>query len=1246
VDDEEDPTIACPSATTLETNLGLATAAATYAAPEARDNVDAQPSITCSVALGSPVALGTRSVACVASDAAANSAMCLFNLTVVDRELPSIACPPEKRVGNDVGEPGAVLVLGNVSTADNDGVRRIGFEPASRSFFPLGSTRVIATAEDNSGNQRSCEFAVTVEDREAPRFLNCPEAILNGTTAPGEGFGFPTWNNPLAGDNSGTASVLCNLSSGDQLFLGSHVGSCVAEDAAGNRALCTFTVQVLDNEAPQLSCPEPLALVNDPSLGNTTVQVWYPRPATTDNSGESPALLCNVLNGSWLDVGFHTISCAARDAAGNQADCSIEVVIEDIRAPVMTCPADVVTALPATESSVAATWPPATAAQRGNGLAVPVNCTRQSGEAFAWGTHVVRCTAVVGSLPTGTCFFEVQVRDLTPPRVVSCPTSASFPTSVGTADAALPVAYPAGVDNSGLNVTVLCNVGTDHTFPLGATEARCELRDGAGNRAFCNWTVTVEDREPPAIACPVSKAGILARNASSMVLEFAPPQARDNAGQVGTVCNRSSGESFAWGNNVVQCTATDAVGLTASCRFVLTVSDEEAPRIACPGDVDVRADAGRRSTAVVYALPQAADNVGVASVVCDAALGTQLAVGNTTVVCQARDLEGNADQCRFAVRVRDNTPPTLRCPAVFQVPSSVGGGNGTSAVANYLPAEVSDDSGNEGLDVHYSVPSGSRFPLGSTTITVVARDGEGNTASCTLVVEVQDRTAPVLACFAAQQVTALPGQAYGLARVPVAAVAVSDNSGEGLVVQCSASNSSRLPLGSNVVTCEATDSSGNTGSCQSVVVVVDREAPQLSCPAYNHTIPQGVAQGPLFYPRPRVQDNSGQASVTCTPALNTLVGTGNSTVTCTAKDAAANEQQCTFTVQTSEGHVDCQGEWAAWSNCSACPERESTRAFTVLLAPTVGGRACPAPETRACPVKVACTAFEVRLTFKNLSAAAAGVLPGVLAQELAAALERYLAGLGFVDGAAVVAVAREDAAVLTAQADSSWTFAVAVAQNGFLSQRARLQAVFTILAQEEQEQQKLLAEAGEGPSGAFVGMEFASASLSADDAASSGRSGTSSVGLVAGVCAVLVVVVVAVIAVVLHRRRASSKASGTAVPQQARSTVAFENPLYEREERGGLDAQDTAEGLYSATDGLYTEAPLAQKHNPVYVDEEEGRRDGTGYLAVPEQVMEPTVMEDVDTGFDEEFPEGGMDEGAGGYLDVGADDDEDPQFGF
>lgn len=120
-------------------------------------------------ASGSVFDVGTTTVNVTASDAAGNTSTGSFTVTVEDNEVPVLAEPDDMTESNDPGLCGAAVSF-DVTATDNCEVASVVADPASGSFFAVGTTTVTVTATDAAGNTATSSFEVTVEDNEAPAF--------------------------------------------------------------------------------------------------------------------------------------------------------------------------------------------------------------------------------------------------------------------------------------------------------------------------------------------------------------------------------------------------------------------------------------------------------------------------------------------------------------------------------------------------------------------------------------------------------------------------------------------------------------------------------------------------------------------------------------------------------------------------------------------------------------------------------------------------------------------------------------------------------------------------------------------------------------------------------------------------------------------------------------------------------------------------------------------------------------------
>jgi hypothetical protein len=253
-------------------------------------------------------------------------------------------------------------------------------------------------------------------------------------------------------------------------------------------------------------------------------------------------------------------------------------------------------------------------------------------------------------------------------------------------------------------------------------------------------------------------------------------------------------------------TATDAAGNTASAVQTITVVDNTPPTIIAPAGVTLYTGPGATACGVTVSNPDQALGTATASDNCAGVTvarsgSTFFPVGDTVVTYTATDAAGNTAAATQLVRVVDNTPPVITTPGNITVGNDP---NSCSAVVSFS-VTATDNCG--GASVTTSVPSGTSFQKGTTTVVATATDAAGNTSTASFTVTVNDTQPPVVT-VPADITVSLPANSTATSQVVTYSVTAADNC-PGVTLAVNPASGSAFPVGTTTVTATATDAAGN-----------------------------------------------------------------------------------------------------------------------------------------------------------------------------------------------------------------------------------------------------------------------------------------------------------------------------------------------------------------------------------------------------------------------------------------------------
>jgi len=716
--------------------------------------------------------------------------------------------------------------------------------------------------------------------------LTPPEAICQDITVQLDATGSTSI---LANDINNGSNDLCSsitLSLDQESFtcsdLGDNIVTLTVTDEAGNQASCTSTVSVEDNTIPLITCPSQETIFVDGNC-EAILNDYTGDAAINDNCNTT--LVQTPTPGTIIGLGETEITLTATDDAGNSANCSFIVNVQDIISPSIICPDNQVVNVSSGCSAILDDYTSMVSAD--DNCSVIVSQTPSPGSSLALGVSSVTIMATDPSGNSSSCSFDVVVEDNTPPTI-TCPANETVFANL-TCEATLEdyTALASADDNCSVSVSQAPEPGS--SIPLGNTNVTLTATDGAGNYTTCTFSVNVEDNSNPTISCPENETLDVDGSCAAVLPNYTGlVSAEDNCSFTITQ-SPAPGTALNLGANAITLSATDGAGNESSCIFEVNVEDDTPPIISCPANTVVYLDENCSAMLNDYTgLASTSDN-------CDFELsqlpiaGSSLGLGTTIVTLIATDNAGNSSNCQFEVVVEDNTAPELLCPddQVVSVNSAC-----EAIIDDYTNIAQADD--NCTVSISQSPSPGTVIGLGTTTVDLVATDLSGNTTSCSFQITTIDDTSPTISCPGSDIVVVDATCSSTLA--DYTSMAIFDDNCDVSVSQTPLPGSILQP-GMTNISLIATDNSGNSADCSFIVRVEDNTDPNITCPG-DDTIYVGSDCSATLgdYSAMAIVDENCNATVTQSPEAGTVLTPGPTLVTLTATDEAGNTGSCSFTI--------------------------------------------------------------------------------------------------------------------------------------------------------------------------------------------------------------------------------------------------------------------------------------------------------------------------------------------------------------
>ncbi|MFM2136683.1 MAG: hypothetical protein RL021_2083, partial [Bacteroidota bacterium] len=265
--------------------------------------------------------------------------------------------------------------------------------------------------------------------------------------------------------------------------------------------------------------------------------------------------------------------------------------------------------------------------------------------------------------------------------------------------------------------------------------------DVTGNSSACSATVTVQDQVAPVAVCKDITIQLNSSGSATILAADINNGSSDACGIASLAASKTSFDCTNVGANTVTLTVTDNNGNSSTCTSTVTVQDQVAPTAACK-NITIQLNASGTATIVAADVDNgSADACGIASLSVSKTSFDCTNIGANTVTLTVTDNNGNTSTCTSTVTVQDVTAPNALCQNITVLLYSTGTASITAADINN---GSNDACGIASLSASQTVFTTS--DVGINTVVLTVTDNNGNTATCSSTVTVQDVAAPLPLC--------------------------------------------------------------------------------------------------------------------------------------------------------------------------------------------------------------------------------------------------------------------------------------------------------------------------------------------------------------------------------------------------------------------------------------------------------------------------------------------------------------------
>ena len=663
--------------------------------------------------------LGANTVILTAEDMSGNTTTTSATVTVEDTIKPTLQTNNLTLYLDASGQASiGISDIDNGST-DNCSLSYLNLDQYTFSCQDLGTNTIILSGTDQSGNTSQMNATVTVMD------TIDPVVQANNITVYLDNYGYamitPADVDNGSTDNCGIDNMSLDVFSFDCSDLGANTVTLTGSDISGNTVSTTATVTVIDNTAPMVLTKNSAVFLD--ASGNASITIADVDNGSWDNcSIANMTLDINTFN--CYNLGPNNVTLTATDQSSNTATGNATISVIDTISPTVQTN-NITIQLDASGQAVIAPFDIDNGTFDNcyiNNMMIDINTF----DCNDIGTNTVNLMAwdVSGNYASATA--QVTVEDNTPP-VISTIDIPVFLDNTGQAMISASDLDNGTYDNCMVDTMMLSKYNFTCS-DLGPNLITFTALDANGNSSTSTAVVTVYDNIAPNATTQNITIYLDAFGLANITASDVDNGSSDNCGIMSMNLDNTVFTCNDVGTNTVTLTVTDVNLNSATATAQVTVMDTIAPNAVTQNYSVYLDNSGQANITANDVDNGSSDNCGIVSRSLDISSFTCSDIGNNLVVLTVSDQAGNTSSSTTIVNVIDTINPviaqmndTIVCAGVF----------------NYS-APVASDNCNVTVNQTYGPASGDVLSGGSYSITFVAEDNSGNTASSTFNVTVSE----------------------------------------------------------------------------------------------------------------------------------------------------------------------------------------------------------------------------------------------------------------------------------------------------------------------------------------------------------------------------------------------------------------------------------------------------------------------------------------------------------------------------